>query len=76
MNRNRKKWSKSFRQVVESRAALSIKLTRGPPRPIVVITWKEIRMYSYVLMFGARSLGVLPWVNMALIETAFVDSDV
>jgi len=33
-------------------------------------------MYSYVLMFGARSLGVLPWVNMALIETAFVDSDV
>lgn len=67
---------KVFDSVVESRAALSIKLTRGPPRPIVVITWKEIRIYSYVLMFGARSLGVLPWVNMALIETAFVDSDV
>jgi len=53
------------------RTALSIRLTglkpRGPPRPIILIKQKYIRIYSYVLLFEVRSLGALPWVNTALV---------
>ena len=33
------------------------KTNRGPPRSIMLITRKSIKIYSYVLLFEARSLG-------------------
>ena len=36
-------------------------------RPIRLVTRRQIRIYSCLLLFEARSLGNLPWVNTALL---------